>query len=159
MRAYLTVAFVLTASGAAFAQGSSQTKVVSGVCQASLNNTQSDTKPCDLNVGADGYVPAGTTVRVRQVSAYCIAPVDRAIRMVRLDTQLSNANTDLHNTFVQVVRREVRSPGLHAEYLGSQVTDVHAGPGMRILATVTAELGSISPAIRCEIRFQGTVVR
>jgi hypothetical protein len=158
MRSLWAVGFLLVSGSAAFAQGAPQTKIVSGVCQTVLNNTQSDSKPCDLNVGSDGYVPPGMTVRLRQVSAYCIGPVDRAIRMVRLDTQMSNAYTDMHNTFVHVMRREVRSPGLHAEYQGSQVTDVYAGPGLRILATVTAELGSLTPPIQCEIRFQGTVV-
>lgn len=143
---------------ALFAQSSTQTKIVSGVCQATLNNAQIDAKPCDLNIGNEGYVPAGTTVRIRQVSAYCIGPIDRALRMVRLDTQLSNAYTDMHQTFVSMNRREVRSPGLHAEYQGSQLADVYAGPGLRIMATVTAELGSLTPTIKCEVRFQGTVV-
>lgn len=143
---------------AAFAPASAQTRVVSGVCQTTLNNTQMDTKPCDLNIGEGGVVPAGTVVRIRQVSAYCIAPIDRALRMVRLDTQLSSARTDTHQTFVQMIRREVRTPGLHAEYQGSQLMDAYAGPGQRIMATVTAELGSLTPTINCEVRFQGTVV-
>ena len=134
-------------------------RIVSGVCKTVLNNTQVDTKPCELNIGADGNVPASTTVRLRQVSAYCTGPIDRAIRMVRLDTQLSSANADMHSTFVQVIRREVRTPGLHAEYMGSQIMDAYAGSGSRITAAVTAELGSISPPISCEVRFQGTVVQ
>lgn len=133
-------------------------RIVSGVCQVMVDNTQVQAKPCDLNIGNDGYVPAGVTVRLRHVSAYCIAPIDRAIRMVRLDTQLSNAYTGMHNTFVRLHRREVRSPGLHAEYQGSQTMDAYAGPGLRIMATVTAELGSLTPRISCEVRFQGTVV-
>ena len=133
-------------------------RIVSGVCQVTVDNAQISARPCDLNIGSEGYVPAGTTVRLRQVSAYCIAPIDRAIRMVRLDTQLSNAYTDMHNTFVRLQRREIRSPGLHAEYQGSQLMDAYAGPGLRIMATVTAELGSLAPRISCEVRFQGTVV-
>jgi hypothetical protein len=133
-------------------------RIVSGVCQVTVDNQQINARACDLNIGTEGYVPAGTTVRLRQVSAYCIGPIDRAIRMVRLDTQLSNAYTDMHNTFVRLHRREVRSPGLHAEYLGSQMIDAYAGPGLRVMATVTAELGSLTPRISCEIRFQGTVV-
>lgn len=149
---------LLFSACALFAQGSTQTKVVSGVCQTTLNNAQIDAKPCDLNIGNEGYVPAGTNVRIRHVSAYCIGPIDRALRMVRLDTQLSNAYTDMHQTFVRMNRLEVRSPGLHAEYQGSQVMDAYAGPGLRIVATVTAELGSLTPTIKCEVRFQGTIV-
>lgn len=133
-------------------------RVVSGVCQVTVENAQMNARPCDLNIGNEGYVPTGTTVRLRHVSAYCIAPIDRAIRMVRLDTQLSNAYTDMHNTFVRLQRREIRSPGLHAEYQGSQLMDAYAGPGLRIMATVTAELGSLTPRVSCEVRFQGTVV-
>ena len=154
VRYLLVFAFVALAS----AQTPTAQRIVSGVCQTTLNNTQSDSKPCDLNISNDGNVPAGTTVRLQQVSAYCLGPIDRAVRMVRLDTQLSSAPTDLHNTFVQVIRREVRSPGLHAEYQGSQLMDAYAGPGLRVMATVTAELGSINPPIKCEVRFQGTVV-
>jgi hypothetical protein len=158
MRPLLLLLLLLLVVCAVFAQGSPQLKIVSGLCRTILNNSQSDTKPCELNVSADGQVPAGTIVRLRQVSAYCTSPIDRAVRLVRLDTQLSNVNTDMHHTFVQVMRREVRSPGLHAEYQGSQLMDAYAGPGSRIMAAVAAELGSINPPINCEVRFQGTVV-
>ncbi|MEP7364399.1 MAG: hypothetical protein ABI972_14185 [Acidobacteriota bacterium] len=152
MRYLLLLAFAVIV----FAQPSS--RIVSGVCEMTLNNTQADTKPCDLNISSDGNVPTGTIVHLQQVSGYCISPIDRAVRMVRLDTQISNGNTGTHYTFVQVVRREVRTPGLHAEYMGSQLMDAYAGAGFRINATVTAELGSLSPPIKCEVRFQGTVV-
>jgi len=150
---------VLAIAAAAFAQSTPPPRIVSGVCQTVLDNSQSDSKPCDLNIGNEGYVPSGVTVRIRHVSAYCIGPIDRRLRMVRLDTQLSNAYTDMHNTFVQMRRNEVRSPGLHAEYQGSQQMDAYAGPGLRIMVTVTAELGSLAPPISCEVRFQGTVVQ
>lgn len=148
-------ALLLAMACAAYAQQSEQPVIVSGVCQTVLDNKQIDAKPCDLNIGNEGFVPAGLTVRISHVSAYCTGPIDRNLRMVRLDTQLSNAYTDMHNTFVRMRRSEVRSPGLHAEYQGSQRVEVYAGGGLRIMATVTAELGSIAPPISCEVRFQG----
>ncbi|MCC7236972.1 MAG: hypothetical protein IT163_16810 [Bryobacterales bacterium] len=149
---------LLALACSAFAQQSAPPAIVSGVCQTILDNKQIDSRPCGLNIGNEGFVPSGQAVRINHVSAYCIGPIDRNLRMVRLDTQLTNAYTDMHNTFVRMRRNEVRSPGLHAEYQGSQLVEAYAGGGLRIRATVTAELGAIAPPITCEIRFQGVTV-
>jgi len=148
----------LFAALCALAQETPSKKIVSGVCQVTLDNVQINSKTCDLNIGREGYLPADATLRIEQISASCTTPIDRALRTIRLDTQLSSAYEDSHSTFVRVTPREVRTPVAQGEYTGSQRASVYAGPNTKIVAVVTAERGNPFPPIFCEVRFQGMLV-